>query len=348
MSRTRTIGYGQLVQRCARILTAAGVPPSRAERVAELYVRADAEGAASHGVARLSTLVRRIDSGVVDPTASPSTIHDRGAVAVLDGHHGLGQIVADAAMGLALDKARQYGVGMVAVRDASHLGRVGHYAHDAARSGAIGVVLSNASPRLVPAPGAQPVLGNNPWAVAWPAPDGPICVDMANSVVAAGKIRAARTAGEPIPSDWATDAHGAPTSDPAAALDGALLAMGGHKGWALSLVVDVMSGGLAEGAMGDAVGAVDEHERHQRVSASFAAIDVGHFTDPERFVERMGDFAARLKARTGLEARLPGERSSRLLREQKRAGVEVDKTTLAAIDRLASGIASRDQHGEEA
>lgn len=345
---SRVPGAGALVvaaddlQRlCTATLVHVGVPPDDAALVAETLVRSEAEGAVSHGIARLPTLVRRIRAGVVAPALRFEVTKESGTVATVDAHDGIGQVVAARAMQLATTKAKAAGLGAVAVRNSSHLGRAGHPAAIAAEAGLIGVAASNASPRLVAAPGARAVLGNNPWAVAVPG-EQIIVVDMANSVVAAGKIRAAQAAGERIPIGWAVDEQGDATSDAQAALSGALLAFGGHKGWALALVVDVLTGVLSGGAYGDDVSAVDDPERPQRSSHLFLALDVAAFIDVTDFRARMDDLTDRLLQAGGQEGRLPGQASAATRARRTAEGIPIRASTVEAIGavRREAGLAA--------
>jgi LDH2 family malate/lactate/ureidoglycolate dehydrogenase len=335
---TRMIPYERLIAIADQALAVVGTPSHTARRVATLLAPSEAEGAVSHGLARLPPLMRRIQAGLVDVHAEPEVVIAGPATAVIDAHHGIGLVVADTAMALATKKAREYGIGAVTVRNSSHFGRASHFASQAADVGMLGLAASNASPRLVPGPGAEPVLGNNPWAFAWPSDEGPFCVDMANSVVAAGKLRTAVAEGRPIPLGWAIDEEGSPTRDPSRGLAGALLAMGGHKGWAISLVIDIISGGLANGAMGPEVASLDNMGRRQAVAHFFMAVNVEHFCGISEFSTRMSEFANELSARSGTDARMPGE-ASKIHRERSLAdGIPVSVATLTEIEHLTTTL----------
>lgn len=331
---TETISYEDLTRICTDALLHVGVPPDAAELVAGSLVRSEGEGAVSHGVARLPTLLRRLRSGAVDPTAKTTVVHETDTTAVLEGHDGIGQLLATQAMRHAMGKAAASDLGMVVVRNGSHLGRLGHFAEMAAQEGMIGLAATNASPRVVPQAGAFPVLGNNPWAMAIPTRDAPIVVDMANTVVAAGKIRAAKAEGQSIPDDWATDAEGRATTDPAAALEGALFGIGGHKGWAMSLLVDALTGVLSGGRFGDQVSAPDAIDKPQGSCHVLLAIRVLAFQRVEEYRARMGQLADRLREAGGEDARLPGERSQRLLERSRREGVAVRRSAIESIDEV--------------
>jgi len=172
---SRLIDFNRLVKVCAQPLLAVDVPQSDAHLIADTFVRSEAEGAASHGVSRLPQLIRRIQAGVVEPRTRLETDVEGPATAALNANNGIGQVVAQRAMEMAVSKAETVGVAVVTVRESSHFGRAGHAASLAAEAKLIGLAASNASPRVVSDVGARPILGNNPWAVAIPTDDNPIC-----------------------------------------------------------------------------------------------------------------------------------------------------------------------------
>jgi LDH2 family malate/lactate/ureidoglycolate dehydrogenase len=202
------------------------------------------------------------------------------------------------AVRLAVERAREIGLAAVAVRNGFHFGTAGRYARMMAEQNCVGVVLSNTRP-LMPAPGgAEALVGNNPVAIALPsAGEFPAEADMALSATAMGKIRLAAAAGARIPGDWAVDSEGRPTTDPAAAIKGMLLPAAGPKGFGLAFVIDLLCGGLSDGAVGAEVrplyGGPGEP---YRCAHFFLAIDAGHFPPGERFAERVRDQAMRVSA----------------------------------------------------
>jgi len=335
---TVTVPYDDLCQLGARALQHLGASPRAAGIAAETIVRSEAEGAVSHGMSRLPILIRRIRAGGIDATATAEVVRETASTAVLEGNNGIGQVLATDAMEAAIGKARETDLALVVVRNGSHLGRLGHFATIAAEAGMLGYAATNASPRIVPQAGASPVLGNNPWAMAVPTGGTPVVVDMANTVVAAGKIRAAKAEGEQIPADWATDADGNATTDPAAALGGALLGVGGHKGWALSLLVDAMTGVLAGGRTGDEVGPPDDLGNPQGSVHVFSAINIAAFRPEADYRASMDDLASRLRAKGGPDGRLPGQRSAGLLAKHRADGVPVRRSAVRAIDEALQEI----------
>src|SRR5215217_1186060 len=308
-----TVSAAALQRAVAAIFVACGIGAEPADRVAEDLVAADIEGVASHGVMLVPMYVQRLKAGSVSLADVGVIISDRQASVVLDAQDALGQLTARQAVDLAIARAREFGMGVVAIRNAFHFGTAGRYARMMADQGAVGIVMSNTRP-LMPAPGgAQPLTGNNPLAIAVPsgsafAPE----VDMALSAAAMGKIRNAAAAGQPIPQGWAADKDGNPTTDPHSAIAGMLLPAAGPKGFGLAFMIDLLTGGLSGGAIGPQVnGLYGDPAAPYRCSNLFIAIDVGHFVPVEDFGVRTAselDRVARSKAAPGVQRVFaPGE-----------------------------------------
>lgn len=338
MSDTTTLTVYELQDLCARALSHVGVPSEDASIAARLLVRSEAEGAGSHGILRLPMLLRRIREGSVARTAPMAMVHETSTTAVLDAQDGIGQVAGIRGMELAVAKAAVHGLGAVTVINSGNFGRAGHPALLAAERDMIGIVASNSSPRVVPAPKMKPVLGNNPWAVAIPTQGDPIVVDMANSVVANGKIRAAKLEGRSIPEGWATDAEGRATTDAGAALKGALLTFGGYKGWALSLIVDLLTGVLGDGAYGDKVGPPDDLKRPQRSCFFLLALNLQHFGSPDAFRSRSQDLIGQIQDAAEEHVRIPGEKSASSYAAALRDGVTLKPGAIAELDAVFAEV----------
>jgi LDH2 family malate/lactate/ureidoglycolate dehydrogenase len=324
----------------AGALAAVGVPARDARLVAECLVQAELWGHPSHGLLRLSWYVARIRSGVMDPTARPQTVIDHGAVAVVDGRDGLGQVLAVHAVGEAVRRAREHGVGAVAVRNSNHFGMAAHYTRMLAEQGCVGIVTTNSSPSMAPWGGRARTIGANPWSVAVPAGrHGVSVMDISNGNVARGKIYAARERGTPIPEGWAIDADGAPTTDPAAALSGLLLPMAGHKGYAIAFMMDVLSGVLTGSSFGTGVSGPQQAERRGGSGHLVVALDVAALIDPGQFAERMEQLIAEVKSvplAAGFdEVFYPGELEDRAGARGEREGIDLPANTLQDLRRLA-------------
>ncbi|MSS73791.1 MAG: Ldh family oxidoreductase [Candidatus Latescibacteria bacterium] len=235
-----------------RLFTAAGAPRHIADDVAEVLVNSNLTGHDSHGVLRVPAYLNGISNGGIVPAAEPKVVQETAVTLLLDGNGGFGHYTARKAMALAIEKAKQAHVCCVSFTQIGHMGRLGEYAEAAARAGCIGLLTYGIGARdsgsTVPYGGAKGTLGTNPIAVGIPTGDDtPFIIDFATSTVAEGKLQVARSKGADLPQGLIVDKHGAPSVKPADFYDGGyLLPFGGHKGYALSLMVCLL-GGLAGG-----------------------------------------------------------------------------------------------------
>jgi LDH2 family malate/lactate/ureidoglycolate dehydrogenase len=220
-------------------------------------------------VLRVGWYYERLRSGAMKAKTTPQIVLDGGAVAVIDGKDGIGQIVAKHATEDVIRRAKLHGVGVVSVRNSNHFGTCMYFTGMGARAGCITLLMTNSGPNMAPSGGLKKMIGTNPWSVSAPAGRfPPMIMDVANSGVARGKIFLAQQRHEAIPATWAIDAAGNPTTDPRAALEGFILPMAGHKGYAIGMMVDVLSGVLSGSAFLD-----DVHGPYDPINRSGA----GHF-----------------------------------------------------------------------
>ena len=278
------------------VLTRLGVPETDGALVADSLVQADLWGHQSHGVLRLPWYAARLRSGAMSARTEPAVLNDTGPLVALDGRDGIGQVLADRARDLASERARQHGVGVVGVRDSNHFGTAMYFTRRAARDGLVAVLTTNASPAMAPWGGREKAVGTNPWSIAAPAPGGRVvAVDIANTAVARGKIHLARNRGEPIPEGWALTADGAPTTDAAQGVLGVLLPMAGHKGYAISFLMDVLSGALTGSSVGRGVHGPYEPEARSGAGHLFLALDPAAFGDQAGYAARVEQLIAEVK-----------------------------------------------------
>ncbi len=339
---TQTIDADRLVAVASEILVAAGVSAPSSRTVAEALVDADLRGIPSHGLMLIPMYVERLRAGSVSTADEAQVIVDTGAVAGLDAGHALGQLTSDQAMRLAIEKAHTHGVGIVSVRHAFHFGGAFRYVEQAAAAGCLGIALSNTRP-LMPAPGgATPVVGNNPVAIGVPRAElDPIILDMALSEAALGKIRLAEAEQRQIPATWATDADGTPTTDPAAAIAGMLLPMGGPKGYGLAVMVDVLTGVLSGGSFGNRVqGMYADVTVPNDCAHFFLALDVSAFGGSRDFDTAVGALAAQIgdsALAPGTErVLLPGQREAEVAAAGREHGVNVNASVLEGLRATAA------------
>jgi len=336
------------------VLVAVGVPDADARLVADSLVTADLWGHPSHGMLRLGWYVARLRSGVMRPVPA-EIVMDGGAVAVLDGRDGVGQVVTDTACTEAVRRAREHGVGIVAVRNSNHFGTAAYWTRRIAAQDCVGILTTNGSPAMAPWGGREKTVGANPWSIATPGGShGPVVLDIANTGVARGKIYAALQRGDQIPESWAIDADGAPTTDPRAAIDGVLAPMAGHKGYGISFMMDVLSGVLT--GSGYATGVVGPYvpDRRSGCGHLVLALRVDAVIDPAEFDRRIDDLIEITKgvplARGAREIFYPGEIEDRAEATGRRDGIALPDKTVAELHALAAscGVSSDLLHTEAA
>jgi ureidoglycolate dehydrogenase (NAD+) len=264
------------------------------------------------------------------------------AVARVDGANALGPLVGLRALDEAMARARRCGIGAAFARNSNHFGAIAPYSLAAAEEGFASLIGSNASTTIAPTGGAETRVGNNPLAVAVPRPGGrPFILDMAMSVVARGKIRAALQRGESIPEAWATDRYGNPTRDPKAALEGFLLPFGGYKGYGLALAVDLLAGVLAgAGYLTHVHSWLDDAALPGNLGHFFILVDTRVLGSTEWLAQRMADFAAIVHetppSDPAVAVRMPGERELERLELHRREGIAMDAALLARLEALAT------------
>jgi L-2-hydroxycarboxylate dehydrogenase (NAD+) len=270
-----------------------GVPEEDACICTDVLIASDLQGIETHGVSRLMYYYDRTKAGVQATRTEIEVVSETETTAVVDGHHGMGHVIAYRSMRLAIDKARRHGLGAVAVRNGTHFGIAGYYPTLAAKEGMIGLTVTNARPAMAPTFGTEPMLGTNPIAFAAPSDmPFPFSFDGATTITQRGKIEVAARVEKPIPEGWVIDPEGKPLIDPgqilidlgagAAALlplGGAGELMAGYKGYDLATMVEVLSASLCGGMfMKDLLGfAPDGSRRPYMLGHFFLAIDVEHF-----------------------------------------------------------------------
>lgn len=319
------------------VLRAAGADEVSARSTSQVLLDADLKGIHSHGLVRLPIYVRRLEHGLVNPAPSPRVLDEHGAVAVIDGDHGLGPRVGLFAVEKAKELAKREGVGVVGVRRSSHFGAAGYYTEVLAQEGMLGLALTNAEPDVVPFGGKKPALGTNPIAFAAPAPQGIILVDLATSQAAMGKVFMARAKNTRIPLDWGVDEDGFPTDDPHRVK--ALLPLGGAKGYALALMVEVLAGVLTGAGITQSIGRMyDDWHRPQNVGHLFIAVEPSFFLPKEDFQRRVAWLWDQIKATPPApgfsEVLIPGEREFRLRGERFIHGVPLEEAVVRSLQEL--------------
>jgi LDH2 family malate/lactate/ureidoglycolate dehydrogenase len=318
-----------------------GVAERDARLLADSLVQADLWGHQSHGVLRLGWYLARLRSGAMCAKTAPEFVMDNGTVAVIDGNDGIGQVLAAFAAREAIRRAKQHGIGAIGVRNSNHFGTAMYYTLMAPREGCVALLTTNASPAMAPWGGREKLVGNNPWSIAAPAGrHAPMVMDIANTGVARGKVYLARQRGEAIPEGWAINAAGAPTTDAQAAIDGIILPMAQHKGYVISMMMDVLAGVLTGSGFGAQVNGPYQVEKPSRCGHLMIAMDVAAFQPPAEFDARMEQLVAAIKAvpvAAGFdEVFYPGEIEARNDAKHRAQGITLPDDTLADLRQIAA------------
>jgi LDH2 family malate/lactate/ureidoglycolate dehydrogenase len=337
---TVRVGHEALRRFVAQVYHGAGMPETDAALMADSLVQADLWGHQSHGVLRTSWYLARLESGVMKAVTQPKFVVDAGAVAVIDAEDGVGQVVTEIATRDVIRRAKVHGVAAVAVRNSNHFGTCMYWTKRGAETGCVMMLMTNGGPAIAPWGGKKKIIGTNPWSYAAPAGKlPPLLVDMAITGVARGKIYLARQRHEKIPLGWALTADGAPTTDPQEAIDGIILPMAGHKGYAIGVVVDMLAGVLSGSAFLEAVNGPYKTDKKSGAGHFMAAFDISKFQPLAEFEKRMEEFIAEIKgvpfAQGVEEIFYPGEMEARADERQRREGLELPEDTIADLDRIA-------------
>jgi LDH2 family malate/lactate/ureidoglycolate dehydrogenase len=340
MAGAARVGEERLETFCAGILTAVGVPAPGARQVADCLVSANLQGVDTHGVARLPTYVRRIRQGAIDARGLPRVVSTNGAVALVDGANALGPLAACFGMDIAMARARELGVAYVGVRNSNHFSYAAYYCERAAAGGMVGLCSSGGEPTVAPWGGIRAFYTNSPIALAAPTSDRPLVVDLATSVSSRGGILLAKLLGKPIPEGWAVDARGRPTTDAAEALLGSVLPMGGAKGYALIVALEVLNSVLTGGAVAPNVGSQSATDgKPAGVSHFFIALDPEALIGRDCFVERMDALVQATRTAEASDAArpvlVPGDRRREVATERRREGIPLPAELRAELLAIA-------------
>lgn len=304
-----TTSVQHLTSRIADILQGCGLSSAQAGALARVLAAADRDGCKSHGIFRLTGALRTIKAGKVNATAVPVVSTDASAVVRVDARGGFSNLAFEAGLPVLVARAQELGLAALVINDCTHISALWYEVEALAGMGVAGLAMCPSYATVAPAGGDKPLLGTNPFAFGWPRPERNAYVfDFATSVVARGEIELHRQAGKPLQEGWAIDANGAPTIDPAAALSGAMLPFGMHKGSAISTMIELLAGAMiGDFTSAEALtwlGSTALTPKHGELILAF---------DPVRFATRAGgDPFTRaeilLDAITAQGARLPSQR----------------------------------------
>ncbi len=273
-----------------------GVPEGDADILADSLVQADLWGHQSHGLLRLPWYAERLKTGAMKPVTEISYVADFGAIGVIDANDGIGQVVTTVAMNDAIKRAKTFGIGAVAVRNSNHFGTCMYYTCKAVEQNCIGFLTTNGGPAIAPWGGIKKMIGTNPWSYASPAGRyAPMILDIANTAVARGKIYLAKNRQEQIPLGWALNSKGEPTTDPQEAIDGIILPMAGHKGYAIAAIMDVLSGVLSGSCWGEKVNGPYKYDQKSGAGHFMLAINIEAFRKTADFNQEIEQMIESIK-----------------------------------------------------
>ncbi len=329
-----------LIQFAAAAYQDLGMPFDDALLAADSLVQADLWGHQSHGLLRLAWYCARLRSGAMRAVTKTEVMVDAGAICVLDGHDGVGQVIAKQAVDESCRRAKAHGVGIVSVRNSNHFGTCMYFSRMGAAQGCITMIMSNAGPNIAPWGGRQKKIGTNPWSIAVPGgKHGSVVMDMANSGVARGKIYLAQKRREAIPEGWAIDKEGRPTTDPAAAIEGFILPMAGHKGYVLGVMIDILSGVLSGSSFLDQVHGPYDPVNKSGAGHLFISMNVQAFQPLELFEKTIETYVHSLKdvplAAGHDQIYYPGEMENLANIKNRQEGLILPIDTLESLKELA-------------
>jgi uncharacterized oxidoreductase len=315
------------------IFNSLGAPEEEAQTIAQIIVDSNLAGHDSHGVNMVPSYVQAVRGKMIIPGAPTITERETASTARIDGGLNFGHVVAKRAMELAIEKARKTDIACVVARRLHHIGRVGTYPEIAAKAGFIGITACSTGPgakEQAPFGGTDRRLGTNPLSIAFPSNlEGPVLLDMATSVVAAGKVRIARSRGTEIPAHWVLDSDGKPSTDPMSFFDGGtLMPLGageGHKGYGLAFAVDVLGGILSR----------DGHSQegdHPITNSTFiVALNPEVFLSLDEMKEEvaaLGRYVKKSPPSAGVqEVQYPGEKEAKGRKKYRVSGIDVEDST---------------------
>ncbi|KAF4968431.1 hypothetical protein FSARC_4228 [Fusarium sarcochroum] len=329
------------------VLKGNGVPADNAVIIARCLIAADLRGVDTHGMNRIPSYMERIRQGVLNASAQPIVNQVTPAVAQVDGQNGFGFVAAQKGMAAAIDSARIFGIGMASIKHSNHFGMSAWIVQQAIDADMMSLVFTNSSPALPAYGGKSKLMGVSPIACGAPG-KGPMenfILDMAPSVAARGKIYKAKRRGEKIPLDWALDAEGRPTDDPEAALGGVMLPMGGPKGSALSIMMDVFSGVLSGSAFAGHVTGPYDPSKPSDVGHFLVAIKPDLFMSLDEFRERMQYLYERVvgsdKAAGVDRIYFPGEIEQLNQKEREKNGIPLVQAEIDALNAEAKKVSAK-------
>lgn len=336
LSQIVRVPYEEMMNTSMKVLTLVGAPENHATSVSKSLVQAQQSGHTSHGVMRLSDYVEFVQQGLIIPKANPEIKSERGAVINVEGNWGWGQVACKFSVELVAERVSKFGIASVAINSCNHIGRLGEYVEMLAKKSFVALMFCNTGPSVSAYGGKTRLFGTNPMAAAIPAEDGDIVIDFATAGTAEGKLRVALAAGEEIPSGLVITKDGKPTNDPSAFYEGgSLVPFGGHKGYCLSLLIELLSGSLS--GVHPAMNSEYDHGN----GTLLIAMDPDFFVGAERFGADIAEAKMRIKQAPSVNPEtpilLPGELEANT-QSQNRDAIEIPEKIWETVRNLEKSL----------
>lgn len=322
------------IELITKMLEAYNVDSKEAKIVAEVVADGDLKGFSTHGLGRFPQYIKSIEAGTIKTGGDYEIEKESASTALINGNHKFGHYVTVKAMDLAVKKANETGVGVVGIHDSNHYGIAGYYADLASLQDMIGIVISNTEPAMAPFGGKKALLGTNPITISIPSDDidNYICLDMATSITARGKLLEAKRKGEEIPEGMALDKDGKPTTDPEAGLEGSILPFGGFKGYGLAFMFELLAGPLVAAAVGEKVQGTATPDVMCTKGDLLIVINPEFFAGSMQFKFYVDQFVREIREEGGV---IPGDREVQNITANYENGIEVDETLYDQLSQIA-------------
>lgn len=341
-----------LYEYISKVLQTTGLSKENSDIVSDSLIYANLRGVDSHGVTRLPIYMKRLTAGAINKNPEISVVKETKTSLLIDGDNSMGQVVGNKAIDLGVKKAKKDGGAFVGINNSNHFGSAAYFIQKALNHDMIAFAMSNAPSTMAPWGGVKPYFGTNPYAFGFPTLNSPpIILDMATSIVARGKIIMAAQKGEQIPHGWAIDNKGNSTTNAQEALDGTVLPFGGPKGYAISLMIDILSGVLTGAGYGTHVNNIyGDLDKTQNVGHFFKIINIDNFMNINNFKNRLNQMVNEIKNVPAISEKneifLPGEIEYNTEQKRKEKGIPIDNKVYEDIKKVGenSGIDIKEYH----
>lgn len=335
------------------VFTYFGIPKDQATTAARILALSDIRGIDSHGVARLYSYVGLLSEGLINPNPKIKIIREKKSIATVDGDNGLGLVVGHCANEMAMDKAKQFGSGWITVCNSNHYGIASYYSLEALKHDMIGWSMTNTTKLVAPLWGAERMLGTNPIAIAFPGlKELPVVIDLATSAAAYGKIEIARRHQEDVPSGWITDKDGSVSTRPEDMINGGALLplgstkeLGGHKGYALASMVDILSAVLSGANWGPFAPPfalrqeIPTRSVGKGIGHFFGAMEIDGFMDVEEFKKRIDEWVNVMRntkpAKGTAGVLIPGDPEHQEEVKRKKEGIPLNASVISDLQAIS-------------